>query len=110
MKRILAISACLIFALGALGSGCARQPEQKKSAKLMRNYFQKYGKKYPNTPFGQSRVDSVDILGQKEIHKGLVAVESFLTFKDGTVQRVQATIKRTPLGWRFSSWENATNL
>lgn len=110
MKRSLKTAAILVLVVAFLGAGCARQPQPKKSANIMRSYFTKYGKKYPATPFGQSKIGTVEVLGQQEIHKGLVAVESFLTFKDGSVQRIQATLKRTPLGWRFSSWENSTNL
>ena len=109
MKRTLRIAALLVVAVALLGAGCARQPDAKHSAKILKKYFIKYGKKYPQTAYA-SKVDTVEILGQQEIHKGLVAVESFLTLKDGTVQRVHATIKDTPLGWRFSSWENSTNL
>ena len=110
MKRILRLAALLMAAGLLLGASCARQPQEKQSAKMLRKYFTTYGKKYPTTAYGQSKISEVDILGQQEIHKGLVAVEAFLTMEDGSVQRVHATLRKTPVGWRFSSWENATNI
>jgi hypothetical protein len=96
--------------LAMVGASCARQPTVKQSNKIIRSYFTKYGKKYPATIFGTSRVKDVEITKEEEIHKGLVAIESFLTMTDGTVQRINVTAKRAPLGWRFVSWENATGL
>ena len=102
----MALATLIIAALGF--TGCARMPKSKNSAQLIQKYFHKYGKKYPTTVFGKSHVKEVEITGQQEIHKGLVAVESFVTLEDGTVQRINATIKRGPIAWKFLSWENAT--
>ena len=110
MNRTIRIMAVAVVALSLLVASCARMPSEKRTATIIHKYFDKYGKKFPETPFGKSKVGQVDILGRQEIHKHLVAVESFVTLKDSTVERINATIKRTPLGWRFVSWENATNL
>jgi len=107
MKRTLKISALIVLA-AFLVAGCARMPEPKTSARIMRSYFKKYGNKYPTTIYGQSRVKEIDITGQQEIHKHLVAVDSFITLENGHVQRVHATIEKGPFGWRFVSWELAS--
>ncbi len=86
---------------------CAREPKPGTSAKLIRKYFKKYGKEFPQTVYGKSKLEEVEITGQAEIHKGLVAVESFVTLEDGTVRRIYATIEKGPFGWwKFVSWEN----
>jgi len=99
-----------IIALAAfLACGCARMPKPDRSAKVIKKYFKKYGKQYPTTVYGKSKVKEVDVTGQEEIHKHLVAVESFLTLEDGQVQRIYATLEKRPWGWRFVSWELASN-
>jgi len=107
MKKSLRILTVFIICLSILALSCARQPSYDRSAKVIRKYFKKYGKKYPDTAFGKSKVSEVEILSQEEIHKHLVAVEAFVTFEDGSVRKVSATVEKGPLGWRFISWENA---
>jgi hypothetical protein len=109
LRRSLGFLAVMVL-VAASFTGCARTPSTKKSAKVIQHHFQKYGKKYRSTVYGQSGVKEVEVTGQQEIHKGLVAVESFLTLGDGNVQRIHATLERGPFGWRFVSWENATGM
>lgn len=104
-KRYIAFLVIIVMALASCGG---RLPDPKTSQKVIKKYFKKYGKKYPQTAFGQGKVSQVDILGQQEIHKDLVAVEAFVTMDSGDVQKVSATLEHTPLGWRFISWENDT--
>ncbi len=106
MKRTLKISALIILA-AFLVVGCARTPQPKTSAKLIKKYFKKYGKKYPTTIYGQNRVKEVEITGQEEIHRHLVALNSFLTLQNGEVQRIHVTLEKGPFGWKFVSWELA---
>ncbi len=75
---------------------------------VIKKYFKKYGKEYKTTVYGQSCVKEVDITGMEEIHKHLVAVDSFLTLENGEVQRIFVTLKKGPWGWRFVSWELAS--
>ena len=110
MNRKLRVMACLFAATALLLCSCARMPSEKKSAKIIHKYFEKYGKKYPTTPFGESKISQVDVTSREEIHKNLVAIDAFLTYKDGSVQRVNTTIGKGAFGWKFRSWENATNL
>ena len=104
MKRFLKTSAILLAAL-ALMVSCARVPSTRRSAKILRHHFKKYAKKYPDTAYGQNGVTEVEVTGQNEIHKHLVAVEAFITLGNSSVQRIHATVKKGPLGWRFVSWE-----
>ena len=104
MRRFLKTSAILLAALTLMVS-CARVPTPKRSAKILRHHFKKYSKKYPDTAYGQHGVTEVEITGQNEIHRHLVAVEAFISLGDGSVQRIHATVEKGPLGWRFLSWE-----
>lgn len=106
-RLVLAIS---LAALLPLSAACVRTPTRVRCVEVVQKHFKKYGKKYPATVYGKSRVKEVDITSQQEIHKHLVAVESFLTLEDGTVQRIHATLEKRPLGWRLMSWENATGM
>lgn len=106
------LKSVLLFALAAafLCSSCARVPDPKRSAALIKKHFKKYAKKYPTTIFGKNGVKEVEITSEKEIHKNLISVEAFITLSDNQVQRINATIERGPMGWKFISWENATGM
>ena len=107
MKRSTRI--VLIVALAALVvAGCARMPKPARSARVIKSHFKKYSKRYPTTIYGKEKVKEVEITGQEEIHRNLVAVESFITLGNGEVQRIYATLEKGPFGWRFVSWEHAT--
>jgi hypothetical protein len=106
MKKRIPILALAVVMSFALSFGCARQPSHSRSSKLIKSYFKKYGKKYPATAFGNNKIDTVEITKQEEVHKHLVSIEAFITFKDGSVQRINFTSEKGPLGWRFVSWED----
>ena len=89
-------------------TSCARQPSYKRSQRIVKKFFKKYGKEYKKTVYGQSKVESVEVLSQQEVHKDLVGIEAFITLEDGTVRRIHATVEVGPVGWRFVSWENAS--
>lgn len=106
MKSKLRIVA-IIAIFGLCFVSCARLPKPETSARLIRKHFKKYGKKFPQTVYGQSKVSEVEITDQSEIHKHLVAVESFVTLENATVRRIYATVEKGPFGWwKFVSWEN----
>ena len=107
MKPALKILALAVIA-ASLAAGCARMPKPDRSTQVLRSHFKRYGKKYPATIYGQSRVKEMDITGQEEIRKHLVAVNSFVTLESGDVQRVHATLEKGPFGWRLLSWELAS--
>lgn len=103
MKKITALIAIALAM--SLVAGCGRQPKPTTSAKLIKSYFKKYGKKYPSTVYAKGAVQKAEINGQQEIHKGLVSADAFLTFREGGVQRIFATLLKGPFGWKVSSWE-----
>jgi hypothetical protein len=107
-SKLKTIAAILLIAICFVA--CARQPKPSTSAKLIRKHFKKYGKKYPDTIYGRSKVAEVEVTDQSEIHKSLVAVESFVTLEDGNVRRIYATLEKGPFGWwKFISWENVAS-
>ena len=108
MKKLITATFIVFAALSLCMVSCARQPSAKRSQKIIKSYFNKYGKEYPETIYGKNTIDSIEITSQQEVHKHLVAIEAFVTMKDGNVRRIYATIEKGPMGWRFVSWENAS--
>lgn len=101
MKKIFAILiiSSLIF------SACARQPKYASAEKILLHYFQKYGKKYPDTIYGKFKAKKVEVTGIKEIHKNLIDAQAFLTLEGSELQRIDATMERKHIIWRVISWE-----
>ena len=95
------------MALSACGG---RLPNPSTSQKLIKKYFNKYGKKYPSTIYGQSKVAKVEIDKQSEIHKKFVSVEAYVVLEDGNLRKVIASLEKGPVSWKFVSWEDATGL
>ncbi|HQG13476.1 MAG: hypothetical protein BWY40_01066 [bacterium ADurb.Bin270] len=109
MKIRKEIAAIVVAAMmfPAMGASCARQPSSARSEKIIKSHFKKYGKKFKQSDYNSNPVEKVEVISQQEIHKKLVAIEAFITLKDGTVKLIHATVERGPVGWRFVSWENA---
>lgn len=102
-KNILALCGCLIF----LNLACAgRLPSQTKTTKIIRKHFHQYGKEYKESPFGNKKVTNVELLTTEEIHKHLIAVQSFVTIEGPEVFKVRVVIEKGPFGWRYIAWEN----
>lgn len=99
----------LIVATVFFAVSCARTPTVSRSKEIIKTHFKKYGKKYPETIYGKSKVAEVDITSTSEIHKHLVSVRAFITMKAGEVQRIYATLEKKASGWHLVSWENDTN-
>lgn len=78
------------------------KPESAKSK--IKSFFVKYGKKYPDTKYGQTPVTDVDIISQEEIHKNLVSTEAFLTLGESNVEKIAVTFERRAR-WKIVSWE-----
>lgn len=102
MKRALALVMVCLIAVGS--AACARKPEPKSAANKIRSYLIKYGKKYPNTPYGTNPVKEVDVIDQEEIHKNLVSTQAYVTMGNGDMQKIRATLERR-LRWKIISWE-----
>lgn len=109
MNRIARTALIVVIALGLAASSCARLPTAKISSKIIKKHFKHYAKKYPDSVYGKAKVNEVEVTGIQEIHKNMVATEAFITLGGGQVQRIHATVERGPMGWRFLSWENASN-
>lgn len=103
---IAAIALSIVFALSACGG---RLPKTSRSENLIKHFFKKYAKKYPDTVYGKNNVTKVEVNKQEEIRKNFASIEAYLTLGDGNLRRIFATVKKTQLGWRFVSWEDATN-
>lgn len=101
MKKLI-LAFCLITIVACGG----RLPSTSKSTQLIRKQFNKYGKKYETSPFGNKKVTNVEILGVEEIHKHLVSVQAFITLEGSDVHKVRVTIEKGPFGWRTVAWEN----
>ncbi len=87
-----------------------RLPKPQTTEKLIYKHFKKYGKKFPNTIYGQYPVIKVEIEKQEEIRKNYAAVDAYIKLADGTLKKINATVEKRPLGWRFVSWEDATGM
>lgn len=86
--------------------GCARQPSEKRTTGIMKQYFKKYSKKYPDSLLGRAPVDEIKILHIEEIHKDLIAAFALLGLKNGMIIQTRFSVQKKPLGWRAVSWEN----
>jgi hypothetical protein len=108
-KKYLSALLIIIFSCSILTSACGgRTPKPSRSQKLITKHFKKYAKKYPETIYGQSGVKKVEIESQEEVRRKYTSVEAFVILTDGTVRKIYATLRKTSLGWRFDSWEDAT--
>jgi len=80
-------------------------PSPQKAHGKTHKHFQKYGKKYKDSDFGQHRIEKVEIASVKEIQKNLAEAEAYAYLADGIVYRVRVTLRKKPFGWKVVSWE-----
>lgn len=104
MKKILTLLLCLTFIAGS--AHASRIPSKQRAESVILHYFHKYAKKYPTTSFGQYKVTKVEVENQQEIKKDKVAVEAYLTLGNGDLKKINATLERKNIAWKFISWEN----
>lgn len=97
----------LFLLIAVFCSACgARIPSEVKTASIARKYFAKYGKKYPQTVFGQNKVSEVQVDIVKELQKDLANSLVRLKLDNGTeVPIILTMIRKYPRGWRASGWE-----
>ena len=100
--RLFIVGIGLITIIGCGG----RLPSTSKSTHIIRRYFNKYAKEYPESSFGKKKVSGIEILSTDEIHKNYISVQSFITMAGTDVHKVRVTIEKGPFGWRYVSWEN----
>ena len=101
-RNAVAIACALVMFAGCAG----RTPSTKRAEAVIQKYFKKYGKKYPETAFGQYPVKRVEVTSISEIHRSYVGVEAFLTLGSGDLRKINATLEKKALAWKFDSWEN----
>lgn len=106
-KKHIALVLAVTFLLCACGG---RLPKPHTSQKLIYKHFKKYGKQYPGTIFGQYPVVKVEVEKQEEIRKHYAAVDAYVKLGDGTLRKINATVEKGPLGWKFVSWEDSTGM
>jgi RecB family exonuclease len=83
-----------------------RLPEPKQIQTLTQKFFNRYGKTYPETVFGQHNLNKVQINSVREISYHVAYADLVLLFKDGKMGRSLVKItKKFPKGWRVTSWE-----
>lgn len=103
MKFKISATILLILMLAACGG---RLPTTAKTQSILRHHFQKYGKKYKESPFHNKKITNIEVLKMDEIHKNLIVAQSFVTIEGPEVFQVRMTIEKGPFGWRYVSWEN----
>lgn len=101
IAQIIAVG--FIFCAVACGG---RMPNQDRTVSLIRKHFNHYGKEYPTSPFGNKKVQGVEILSTEEIHKGLISATAFVTMEGPEVFKIRMTLEKKALGWRTIHWEN----
>jgi len=76
---------------------------------VAQKHFNKYGKKYKETEFGQSRVSTVEVKAVEELQKNLATSFLLVKLDNGSEIPVIMTFQRkAPLGWRTIGWERAS--
>lgn len=87
-------------------ANAARLPSAKQIQTLSQKFFVRYGKRYPQTVFGQNNLDSVQINSVREMSHNVAYADLVLQFKDGKMGRSLVRIsKKFPKGWHVISWE-----
>lgn len=103
-KKILLIFSCIIA--GVVFTACGgRLPKPERAESMLTHHFDRYAKKYPQSPFGNSAVDEVDILEIREIRKDKAEITAFVSMSDGALYKVRSIALKKALGWRFENWE-----
>lgn len=107
MRKKLALA--LLLSLCLTGAACGgRTPSNVKTAKIAKGFFNKYGKKFKDTQFGQSKVSQVEVKEVRELQKNVSTSFLLVKMADGTEIPVIMTLIRKPVsGWHTTSWEVA---
>ena len=104
MKK-LTLALLLIFAFAQVGCG-TRTPSQAKTARIAKGFFNKYGKKYKETEFGQGKVSQVEVKEVRELQKNVSTSFMLVKMDTGSEIPIIMTLIRKPIsGWKTTSWE-----
>ncbi len=107
MKKPMLLLICLAF----LAAGCAdRTPSPPKTANIAKGYFKRYGKKYKESEFGQSKVSQVEVKEVRELQKNVATAFLLVKLENGSeIPAIMTLIRKLPGGWRTTSWEWVRN-
>ena len=101
MKKIFLI--LLIFTFTSCAS---RTPNTHTAEKIIKSYFKKYAKKYPDSEFGKTPVEKVEIHGIQENQKNVAQAQADLSLSGGEqISILMGFIYKVPRGWRAQGWE-----
>lgn len=103
MKSFLYFSLLGFFLLSACGG---RIPSTETAQDIVKGYFNKYGKKYKDSPFGDRKVQQVQVLSMEEIQKHLAYGTALITLDNAAIFKIHMNfIYKAPLGWKQQGWE-----
>lgn len=94
------------MALTSMTTQAARLPSPERVQKISQKFFDRYGKKFPETVFGQHNTQTIQINSIHEVSYHVAYADVALLFKDGRVGRALVKLdKKFPKSWRVISWE-----
>lgn len=100
----------LLFSAFLLVACAGRVPSTETAQDIVRGYFNKYGKKYKETPFGSHSVKDVQILSMEEIQRHLSYGSALVSLDNGDQIKINMNfLYKSPLGWRQQGWEMVSN-
>ncbi len=81
-------------------------PKAERAQQVIHRHLNSYGKKYPDTVYGNKNVQSILINGIEPVSYNTVFVDTVVNYKEGTSKRHLLKMqKKFPQGWRVISWE-----
>lgn len=84
-----------------------RVPSPETARDIIKDHFNDYGKKYPDSVFGNRKVQKVDILSVEELQRKLATAVAMVGLDNGSSVKIQMNfLHKVPLGWRSQGWEN----
>ncbi|MBF0491980.1 MAG: hypothetical protein HQM15_04290 [Deltaproteobacteria bacterium] len=96
----------LLLILIAFASCAGRTPNNHTAEKIIKHYFKKYAKKYPNSEFGRTAVEKIEISSVQENQKNVAHAQAKLILSNGEqVPILMGFLYKAPLGWRAQGWE-----
>ena len=96
----------LLFSAFLLAACAGRIPSTETAQGIVKGYFNKYGKKYKETPFAGHSVKDVQILSMEEIQKHLSYGSALVSLDNGDQFKINMNfLNKPPLGWRQQGWE-----
>src|SRR4030095_17162669 len=98
----------LLFLVSLFLASCGgRIPSPETAQDIIKDHLNDYGKKYPDSIFGNRKVQKVDIVSIEELQRKLATAIAMVGLDNGTAVKIQMNfLHKAPLGWRSQGWEN----